>query len=350
MPSVFLSYRRADAPAHAGRLYDALTARFGSENVFKDLDSIEPGADYAAVIEDALARSDAVIAVIGREWDSQRLEDARDWVRIELGRALARDIRVVPALVQGAVMPPEEALPADLRALSRRQSVQLSEAIWTHQVAALIDSLEHAITRDRQASADADVRRGDALAGAGDREGARRAYERAIESGHPEWSHHAKLQLGDELFFADDLEGARALFQDVIATAPTKFRGGAWIGLGAVAEQQGDLDGARRAFFEATRVDDRGRASQGWARLGDLEADRAQDDEAAIAAYEHAVRLAHPDWWGHAATSIGLMHQARGDADAARAAYQDVIDRGPRDDAAHARALLAELLEKQGDD
>ena len=43
MACVFVSYRRSDAPVHAGRLYDNFAARLGAENVFKDLDSIEPG-------------------------------------------------------------------------------------------------------------------------------------------------------------------------------------------------------------------------------------------------------------------------------------------------------------------
>jgi hypothetical protein len=43
---MFISYRRDDAPSHAGRLYDALVERFGEENVFIDIDNIESGADF----------------------------------------------------------------------------------------------------------------------------------------------------------------------------------------------------------------------------------------------------------------------------------------------------------------
>ena len=43
MASIFISYRRSDAPGHAGWLYERLAERFGEANVFKDLDSMEPG-------------------------------------------------------------------------------------------------------------------------------------------------------------------------------------------------------------------------------------------------------------------------------------------------------------------
>jgi len=51
MSSVFVSYRRNDAPAHAGRIYDRLAERLGKDNVYRDLDSTVPGGDFGDVIE-----------------------------------------------------------------------------------------------------------------------------------------------------------------------------------------------------------------------------------------------------------------------------------------------------------
>src|SRR3954469_18106471 len=107
MPSIFVSYRRTDAPGHAGRLYDRLVERFGAASVFKDLDSMEPGADFVEVIEETVQRCDALIAVIGRDWlagshgGGPRLDDPQDWVRLEIANALRRKVRVVPVLVEG---------------------------------------------------------------------------------------------------------------------------------------------------------------------------------------------------------------------------------------------------------
>jgi DNA-binding beta-propeller fold protein YncE len=153
MPSIFVSYRRTDAPAHAGRLYDRLVERFGDAGVFKDLDTMEPGADFAEVIEDAVAQCDALVAVIGRDWHGtdqagrRRLDDPQDWVRLEIGNALQRKIRVVPVLVAGAKMPSPEDLPEDLQGLARRHAVELSETAWTAQVGQLMDGLERAIAK-----------------------------------------------------------------------------------------------------------------------------------------------------------------------------------------------------------
>ena len=49
---IFLSYRRDDTQHVAGRLYDRLADHFGQENIFMDVDSIEPGLDFIEVIDE----------------------------------------------------------------------------------------------------------------------------------------------------------------------------------------------------------------------------------------------------------------------------------------------------------
>ena len=63
---IFLSYRRDDSAGHAGRLYDALTSRFGETRVFMDVDTIEPGVDFVQAVERAVSSCDVLIALIGR--------------------------------------------------------------------------------------------------------------------------------------------------------------------------------------------------------------------------------------------------------------------------------------------
>src|SRR3954470_3843792 len=107
---IFLSYRRGDVGGYAGRLADALHERMGAKSVFQDVLDIAPGQDYTAVIDRALDNSDALLAVIGPGWlaastpqGSPRLFAGDDYVRLEIARALDRDVRVVPVLVGGAV-------------------------------------------------------------------------------------------------------------------------------------------------------------------------------------------------------------------------------------------------------
>ncbi len=65
---IFLSYRRDDTRHLAGRLYDRLVERFGDGRVFMDVDSIEPGLDFEAVIDSAVASCGVMLALIGPTW------------------------------------------------------------------------------------------------------------------------------------------------------------------------------------------------------------------------------------------------------------------------------------------
>jgi hypothetical protein len=146
---LFVSYRRGDAAAYAGRLYDALAARFGAANVFMDVDAIGLGSDYRETIDGALESCDAAIALIGRGWlpavdedGTRRLDDPGDVLRMELEQALTHDLVVIPALVGGATLPEEEELPASLVPLVRRQGIELRDSTWRDDVARLMRRLE----------------------------------------------------------------------------------------------------------------------------------------------------------------------------------------------------------------
>ena len=91
MSGIFISYRREDSAPYAGRLYDLLSARFGADKVFMDVDDIPPGADFAAHIGAKVASCDAMIVVVGKHWlTSQneagqlRLSDPNDFVALEV--------------------------------------------------------------------------------------------------------------------------------------------------------------------------------------------------------------------------------------------------------------------------
>ena len=79
---VFISYRREDSHAWAGRIYDRLSNRLGHDNVFFDVDNIAPGLDFVEVLSERVGNCDALVAVIGKDWLSsanrngaRRLED-----------------------------------------------------------------------------------------------------------------------------------------------------------------------------------------------------------------------------------------------------------------------------------
>jgi glycerophosphoryl diester phosphodiesterase len=130
---IFISYRRQETAWPARQLYEVLVDRFGAESVFKDVDDIEPGDDFVERITEAVASCDVLLALIGNQWlamtdihGGRRLDNPEDFVRLELTAALSRGVRVVPILVDGAVMPRPEQLPPDLVPLTRRQAVEIS--------------------------------------------------------------------------------------------------------------------------------------------------------------------------------------------------------------------------------
>jgi hypothetical protein len=148
MPKVFISYRRGDTGGQTGRLLDALERRFGGDNFFRDIEGLEPGVDFPEALNRALTECDAMLVMIGPTWSTvagrqgRRLEVAGDFVRLEVATGLARkDVRVYPVLVGGATIPAEEELPEDLRALHRRNAIELSETRWDYDVKRLGDSL-----------------------------------------------------------------------------------------------------------------------------------------------------------------------------------------------------------------
>jgi hypothetical protein len=152
--SIFISYRRDDSAGFAGRLADALEAALGPGSVFRDVDDIAPGEDFVTAIEQALARSAALLVVIGRHWlqaadaaGRRRLDQPQDFVRLEIRLALERGIRVIPLLVDRAAMPTEGELPPDIAPLARRQAVELDDSRWTADIERLVRGLGPAATR-----------------------------------------------------------------------------------------------------------------------------------------------------------------------------------------------------------
>jgi hypothetical protein len=121
---IFLSYRRDDSAGWAQHLAADLSARFGREAIFIDVDTLAPGSDYTDAIDRTLGQSAVVLVVIGPSWltvadaaGQRRLDDPDDLVRLEVGAALEGQAGVVPVLVGGASMPSTAALPEPLKGL-----------------------------------------------------------------------------------------------------------------------------------------------------------------------------------------------------------------------------------------
>ena len=146
---IFLSYRREQAAADAGRLHDLLRRELGPTSVFIDVDNIPLGTNFVKHLNSQLQGCDALLAVIGPNWldardehGNRRLDDPNDFVRMELAGALQRDIPVVPILLGGTKIPPADQLPSDLQELSFRSGLDLRHSSFDADVSRLVQELK----------------------------------------------------------------------------------------------------------------------------------------------------------------------------------------------------------------
>ena len=148
MTKVFISYRRDDASANAGRLCDWLQRQFKDDNVFLDTDKIAPGDKFPEVLQQRLAETEVLLAVIGKAWASitdaagnRRIADPKDFVALEVGTALKRGIRVIPVLVGGASMPKADQLPPELRGFVDCNAAAVDDSRFRQDFDNLVDAI-----------------------------------------------------------------------------------------------------------------------------------------------------------------------------------------------------------------
>ena len=94
------------------------------------------------------------LAVIGPNWldakdesGVRRLDNPDDFVTIEIAAALARDIRVIPVLVDNARMPKADKLPEPIRPLVRRNAVEMRNTQFRRDAEVLIAKMSEALNR-----------------------------------------------------------------------------------------------------------------------------------------------------------------------------------------------------------
>ncbi|HEX4963153.1 MAG TPA: toll/interleukin-1 receptor domain-containing protein [Thermoanaerobaculia bacterium] len=153
MSGIFISYRRSDSSGYAHALNGRLTSQFGRRRVFMDVDSIEPGRDFIEAIDRALSSCSVFLVLIGPRWAADgHLGEATDFVRLELEAALARQMRVIPVLLDGTEMPHAEALPESLRPFIRRHAVRVAAGSFKEDADKLVVLVSQALKRDQVSS------------------------------------------------------------------------------------------------------------------------------------------------------------------------------------------------------
>jgi hypothetical protein len=123
----------------------ALRQAIGPDLVFMDTSSVEPGSKWPDAIKNSLTKADAVLVIVGPqwirsadEWGRRRIDQEDDWVRREVSLALKENKTVIPILVRGAKLPPEDVLPQGIKELPQRQVIELRRDYWEHDVKLLL--------------------------------------------------------------------------------------------------------------------------------------------------------------------------------------------------------------------
>ena len=146
---IFISYRVQDTSADTGRLVDSLKQAFYEDQIFMDIEKLDPGVDFTQALANSLESCDVLFAIIGPEWAGPadddgvtRINQPNDWVRVELETALKRNIRVIPVLMRNASLPDQHEIPESLHPLLNRQAYEISNKRWKYDTDQLIAFLK----------------------------------------------------------------------------------------------------------------------------------------------------------------------------------------------------------------
>jgi hypothetical protein len=152
--NIFLSYRREESAHVAGRIYDHLEREFGTGRIFFDVEGIPIGGDFRHHIRTALIKSQALLVVIGQRWAARFRQSAGwlywraartiDYVRIEIELALDHNVRIIPLLVDGAIMPSERQMPAKISQICYYQAAPIRAGLdFRTDMARVFDAIKN---------------------------------------------------------------------------------------------------------------------------------------------------------------------------------------------------------------
>src|SRR5215813_11541854 len=128
----------------------------GEITLFMDVDNIPAGVDFAEYLQSQVSACDVFLAIIGPNWldakdDSgrRRFDNPDNYVTIEIAAALARNIRVIPVLVDGARTPKADKLPDSVKPLVRRNAVEVRNTHFGRDAEALANQVREAVKSAR---------------------------------------------------------------------------------------------------------------------------------------------------------------------------------------------------------
>lgn len=116
-----------------------------------------PGMDFVEQLDTQVGQCSIFLAMIGSGWlnssdetGGRRLDDPKDFVRIEIASALRRNIPVIPVLMDGATLPRVDELPDELKPLVRRHALELRHSRFGADADAIVKALKEWLPQTRR--------------------------------------------------------------------------------------------------------------------------------------------------------------------------------------------------------
>jgi hypothetical protein len=145
---IFICYRRGDSAGYTRAIEERIRRDLG-DVLFVDVDAVPLGVNFVEFLRKEVARCAVLLAVIGDRWldardedGTRRLDNPNDFVRVEIGAALQRNIPVIPILLDGVKIPRVNHLPNELEELAVRNALDVRHASFHSDMDKLIRELE----------------------------------------------------------------------------------------------------------------------------------------------------------------------------------------------------------------
>jgi hypothetical protein len=122
MSRIFIVYRHVDSGFITRQIADRLAQQFGASNIVTVAQEVPPGVNLRDDVQRLAKNCSVLVVVIGQQWATDmRLQDPYDLVRTAIEVSLnTPTVRVMPVMVNGAMMPTPASLPMPIQPLCYR--------------------------------------------------------------------------------------------------------------------------------------------------------------------------------------------------------------------------------------
>ena len=142
MTNIYISYRTGQEQKLANHIYHFFVSKFGDDSVFFDpvVNTLEA---FPSERSNAIRDADVILVLIDKSWNLKALDNADDWIRIELQQALLLGKLTIPVLLGNLRLLQADDLPLNLQSLlDEEQHYIADEGQLNHLLEQLTDRFQ----------------------------------------------------------------------------------------------------------------------------------------------------------------------------------------------------------------